>query len=229
MIIETTSLVERIEDWPQAWKDAWARYTQAHALVARLEQQLETALEAATIPEETEYPDPGNEAWHDLAGDNLGSEQRTGLRKPEESSRQLLDLEYQLQMAQAEVARAKGSSDLGIRGAAHANGLKLTEAAVEARVACDPAVMAAQDHVLSLKHQLALAKLDQEVRWNSLHNQHVLRMAGGGADESAEIVALRAQLEQAREEVASARVNVKYQRAVGYSLRLLVRVSKDES
>src|SRR5262249_12587914 len=124
-----------------------------------------------------------------------------------------------------ERTRAKGASDLSIRATAHANSLKLTEAAVEARVACDPAVTTAQDCVMALKHQYALAKLDQEVHWNSLREQRTLAMAGGGADEPEEIAALRRELEQAREEAAQAHVEVKYQRAVGYSLRLLAHVS----
>lgn len=227
MIGETAALVERIEVWPEDWKNAWDKYTQALAHVARLELQLETSLEpapASTAGGEADAEVDG-ESWPTDAVDE-GEVADTGVMSlPDASSRQLLELEHQLQIAQTAVARAKGASDLNIRATGHANGLKLTEAAVEARIACDPAVIAAQDRVVELKHQYALARLQQEARWTTLREQRAVLMAGShDAEESEEIVVLRQELERAREEMAQARVEVKYQRAVGVSLRLLVHV-----
>ena len=216
MARRSETLEERIEKWPEQWREARLHYVEARAVVAKLELQLERA-----------------KAKEDSAGieegmpDEIASSGDPTLLKAEQH---LLELEYQIQRATFEVERAKAAADVQTRNTAQKLGQKLTEAAVEARVKSDLSYIASQEKLLEVKHQHALARLERDQLRDQLRSQ--LRVRNFEAEEELEsekIRQLREQLEEAVEQLEKARIEFDYQKKVGQSLRMLAEVLKADS
>lgn len=216
-----TTLEDRIEAWPEHWREARTRYVEAKALVARLELQLERAQERASARGLEEGEIGLDEGSASASQALIAADQH------------LLDLDFQIQRATFAIERARAEADVRTRTAAQAATQKLTEAAVDARVKSDAAYIASQEHLLELKHQQALAKLDRDQQWRQEREQR--RMAAfteAAVDEEPETEetrALREQLDDAYRQLEKARTDLSYQKRVGRALQMLTEVLKADS
>jgi hypothetical protein len=203
-------LPEQIAHWPTELREAWLRFEAAKQVVEQLQAAID--LNAASAQ--------ASDLADDIGGDTLDAEASEGA-----TDRQVLELDYQLQLASIALERARAAVDMRVRQMAQASGVKLTEAAVEARVVCDPQVMAAEQQVVDAKHALAVTKLERDDRWQRARSSAGAPWLSAAATESEEVRSLREQLAQAQHAMDLALIEVRYQRARGRSLGMLVRIS----
>jgi hypothetical protein len=221
-VIDTEQLGAQIAIWPESVKGAWVHCANAQAEVSRLDQALERTVMAVRL----EYaPGDGALGNQDVEGEEAWQEGAPGSATIE-IQRRILELDHQVQMALAEVDRAKAACDVRVRSAAQANGLKVTEAAVEARVDTDPAVIVAQDKAIELKHQRAVLKLEHDEDWRTVREQRGLAELEGALKEPEQIRRPRSDLENSRALLASAPQPVRSPAMHGRSLRLLTQMGR---
>jgi hypothetical protein len=210
------TLEDRVEAWPDQWKQARTRYAEAKALVAKVELQLERARERAERANK-----PGVDEIGLLAS-------TAGIA---EADRGLLQIEHEMQLATFDVERAKATADIAARDKAQAVGQKLTEAAVEAHVKSDAGYVASQQKLFDAKHQFAVAKLerDEQVR-HQREQERMARVEDTGEEiESEETMQLRVEFVEALQQFEQARTELGFQQRVGRTLKMLVDVLHADS
>lgn len=219
-------LEERIEAWPEQWREARTRLVEAKALVAKLELQLERAKERAGIGD-ARMRTGGD--FDDVAGSRryvLGA----GRYSYDAVDERLLELERQVQLATLAADRAKAEADIRVRESALAAGQKLTEAAVGARVKSDPGYIAAQEKLLEARHQQSLGRIErrQEMREEEMGEESASPVFVEEEEPEA-VRQLRIQLDDAYQQLEKARTDLGYQTRVGQALQMLTEVLKADS
>jgi hypothetical protein len=210
------TLEDRIEAWPEQWKAARARYVDAKGQVAKLELQLERVRARAA---QAAHMDPTDDAAIPATSPITAAD------------RELLELDYQTQLIQLEVERAKAAADMQTRAAAQTSGLKLTEAAVEARVKSDATCTAAQQKLLEARHLQALAKLERDAQWRTDREEQRMTAIYNDEEESEppEVVSLREEVDEALAELDRARTELAFQHRIGRTLRMLADIVTADS
>lgn len=211
-------LEDRIEAWPDQWREARAEYADAKALVAKLELQLERTRENARRREDEAGAGSGD-GYDDFALPGIT-----------DTDRHVLELEFQVQRATLAVERARAEADVKTRSSAWEAGQKLTEAAVEARVKSDQGYIASQERLLEVKQQHALAKLerDQQVR-EEREKRRSAEFTLDAEPETPEVARLRNEVYAAQTQLEKARVTLGYQARVGQTLLMLTEMMKVDS
>lgn len=219
--MDKPTLESRIEAWPDQWKVARVRYTEANAALAaaRLEvDRLEQLDQLANDAEEGAAPDP--------TADALGESQALL-----DLERQQLEIDHMVQLASFDVERTKAAIDIAVRSEAFDSGQKITESAVESRVKTDPAYVEAQKRLIEAKHDQAIAKLNKTQQQRVEREEYSVRRAAlyaSSQQDDAEEPVASPELAQARIAMMAvvaaqieARTELRYQERVGRSLRML--------
>jgi hypothetical protein len=188
----TANIEERIDAWPAQLRAAQAARARIRAEIAELDAQLERARLAARVPDDS------------------------GLMTSQEALA-LLDLDYAVREAKQELERAKAEADVEARSGP----VKLTDTAVAAQVRSAPEVVERHRALLGAERAFERARVmqDQTAR---LERRRLGRVERDGEVESDEVRALSERRWAAEARLEDAEVEVKYQWAVGRSLRMRV-------
>ena len=233
---QTLTLEQRLEQWPEQWRQARTQYGAAKALVARLEA------EQARIEQEARMTDQGDRQANEDIDDGDVGESPALLRAAEIK---IDDLTYHFQTAQVDLKAVQANADMRIRRQAQQDGVRLTESAVMAQVQADQECVDYQKRLADLAHQLAQAKRErddlrrqaQRERIELLRNarssfnrdfaDRPMRSAPSPLDDAAR--KMQEALDQAYVKLDEAATALGYQRRVGQALLALARLTAHDN
>jgi hypothetical protein len=223
--MDRPTLETRIESWPSQWKAARDTFTEATAALTTISlevERLEMEAEALAQAEDAE------EAA--LSG---GMDDSPALI---EAERQQLEIDLLVQQAVFDVKRIKATVEVAIRDAALEARTKPTESAVDARVKSNTEYIEAQRRLLTLKGDIATAKLnrthvarserDEAERERRAQLTARRQAAPLEAVESPALTKMRNKLATAEVKLDLAKTELQYQARIGRSLKMLTDLLK---
>lgn len=215
------SLEQQIAAWPENMHQALSQLAEARARYALTTNELEVLRAKLDTPTDGETTE-----------EDEYTELRFSYRASEETERRFEEANRRVDEARLRVEQAKARADVEIRQQAVESRQRLTEAAVAAQIKVHSEVVAAEEAHIQARSEYMQTHLARDLERDERLREHGMSQtsAPNGSKEeiTRRVFELVRQQSEAYGEIERAKAGVKYQQAVGQSLKLLAQLKRAE-